>query len=80
MQSIIPCSANPIIESPPTPAHRSAVLAEISLKSIPIEVNMQKLVGVVFARLTAVEQTLKTRLDEFEKRLQALEARCKHEN
>lgn len=80
MQSIIPCSANPIIESPPTPTHRAPTLAEISLKSIPIEVNMQKMVGVVFARLTAVEQTLKMRLNEFEKRLEALETRCNQGN
>jgi hypothetical protein len=80
MESIISCSANPIIESPPTPTHHTSALAEITLNPIPIEVNMQKMVGVVFARLTAVEQTLKTRLDGFEKRLEALEAKCQRGN
>lgn len=75
-------NANPVILDceATAPTHRRPLLAEISLKTIPVEVNMQKMVGVVFARLAAVEQTLKTRLDGFEKRLEALEAKCQREN
>jgi hypothetical protein len=74
MDSISPSSANPILDPS---ASRAPVLAGISLSPLPVEINMQKLVGVLFARLNAVEHTLHTRLDAFGKRLDALETALK---
>lgn len=53
-----PSDTNPVIEPSAGARASGATLAEITLNPIPIQVDMNKLVGVIFARLTAIEQRL----------------------
>lgn len=50
-----PSDTNPVVE--PSAGARTT-LSEITLNPIPIQVDMNKLIGVIFARLTAIEQRL----------------------
>jgi hypothetical protein len=52
---------------------KGPVLSEVSISLPVIQIDMQKLIGVVFARLSAVEHAVKTRLDRMEARLDTLE-------
>jgi hypothetical protein len=57
-------AANVIVEPSSGP-----LLAEINLAPVPIQVDMNKLIGVLFTRLGAIDQ----RLANMDLRLQALE-------
>jgi hypothetical protein len=54
-------AANPVVEldvsGTPTPFRRPA-LAEVTVTPLPIQVDMNKLIGVIFARLSAIEGRL----------------------
>ena len=66
----------PSVNSVVDPSHepkRGTVLSEVSISAPSLQIDMQKLVGVVFSRLTAIEHAVKTRLDRMEARLDTLE-------
>lgn len=66
-------SVNFVVDPSHSPPIDSSHLGTVPLSIPPLQVNMQKLVGVVFSRLTAIEHAVKTRLDRMEARLDTLE-------
>lgn len=53
-----PSDANPVVEPSTAGYPVRPTLSEITVTPFPVQVNMNKLVGVIFARLTAIEQRL----------------------